>query len=256
MRRRHLLLLCPLIAGVFAIGSRAGFFSTASAQQPAARAARPAKKLRPGEIDPQSSRVYILVGKTGLGHDHGIEGKIQSGRLKLGATEKGGQIEFNLRSFVADTATARAYVGLSGKTDQGTADKVTKNMLGSAVLDVANFPTATFEVKSIARLKSREGEPRQFQLEGDFTLHGAKNPIKFKALADEADGFIHLRGAFGILQTDYGITPFSQAFGAVGVADQLTIYGDLWIVAGEVEEDETPVESATRPNPKSAVRRR
>jgi len=32
-----------------------------------------------------------------------------------------------------------------------------------------------------------------------------------------------------MLQSQFGITPFSKAFGAVGVTDQLTIWGDLWI---------------------------
>ena len=34
-------------------------------------------------------------------------------------------------------------------------------------------------------------------------------------------------GGFAILQTQYGIRPFSKAFGAVGVTDQLTIHGVL-----------------------------
>ena len=36
-------------------------------------------------------------------------------------------------------------------------------------------------------------------------------------------------GNFSLLQTDYGIKPFTTALGAIGVADRLTIYGDLWV---------------------------
>jgi hypothetical protein len=36
-------------------------------------------------------------------------------------------------------------------------------------------------------------------------------------------------GGFTMLQTEYGITPLTKAFGAVGVTDQLSIWEDLWI---------------------------
>ena len=56
-------------------------------------------QLSPGEIDLRVSRVYILVGKTGLGHEHGIEGRIKSGVLSLGATANAGQIVFDTTTF-------------------------------------------------------------------------------------------------------------------------------------------------------------
>ena len=40
---------------------------------------------------------------------------------------------------------------------------------------------------------------------------------------------MHLRGGFTLLQSQFGITPFTKAFGAVGVADELKVYGDLWV---------------------------
>jgi hypothetical protein len=43
---------------------------------------------------------------------------------------------------------------------------------------------------------------------------------------------MRLQGSFSILQSDYGITPFSKALGAVGVADRLTISGDLRVATG------------------------
>jgi polyisoprenoid-binding protein YceI len=194
------------------------------------------RTLKPGEIEVQASRVYVFVGKTGLGHDHGIEGRLRSGQLNLGAKEKAGRLEFDLRTFVADTAAARQYVGLGGQTDRKTADKVTANMQSAAVLDVARFPIATFDLGSIVALPRRGNQPQQYQLTGDFTLHGVKRQIRFNAQGEPVQGFTRLRGNFSIRQTDFGITPYTQALGAVGVADQLTIHGDLYVMAGEVGE--------------------
>ena len=52
-------------------------------------------------------------------------------------------------------------------------------------------------------------------------------PLKFLVDVQPANGWQRIRGGFAINQTDFGITPFSKAFGAVGVADRLTIWGDV-----------------------------
>jgi hypothetical protein len=212
------------------------------------------RTLQPGELELQSSRVYVFVGKTGLGHDHGIEGRLRSGQLNLGAKEKAGRLEFDLRTFVADTAAARQYVGLGGQTDRKTADKVTANMQSAAVLVVARFPIATFDLGSVVALPRQGNQPQQYQLTGDFTLHGVKRQIRFNAQGDPVQGFMRLRGNFSIRQTDFGITPYSQALGAVGVADQLAIHGDLYVMAGEVGEGSGP-SAAGKPETSPPARR-
>ncbi|MGH7134809.1 MAG: hypothetical protein ACREHD_03665, partial [Pirellulales bacterium] len=58
-----------------------------------------------------------------------------------------------------------------------------------------------------------------------------KRPVTVDAEATQTSAGIHLSGSFVIKQTDYGIRPFSKAFGAVGVTDELTIYGELVVAA-------------------------
>ena len=186
-----------------------------------------------GNVDLQASRVYVFVGKTGLGHDHGVEGRLKSGQVTLGATESAGRLEFNMQSFDADTDAARRYVGLQGSTDAGTRRQVNDNMKGAAVLDVQRHPTAVFEIASAqAVVAAGKGGPQglpQYDLSGKFTLHGRTAPLRIRVTVEEKDGRTHLRGSFTILQTTYGIRPYSKAFGAVGVADRLTIHGDVWL---------------------------
>jgi polyisoprenoid-binding protein YceI len=79
-------------------------------------------------------------------------------------------------------------------------------------------------------LVDEERRLRGYQLEGQFTLHGVTRPLKVKAEAASAEGLVHLRCSFAVLQSQFGITPFSKAFGMVGVADRLTIYGDAWLM--------------------------
>ncbi len=197
---------------------------------PTTNAAAATNDTAPGDVHLDSSRVYIRVGKTGLGHEHAVVGKLQNGAVHLDSTQEAGVLVFDMQTFTADGDAARRYVGLRGSTDAGTQQQVNANMLGRAVLDVARFPTAEFTIASATQLpqKSRRGF-EQYELAGDFTLHGVKRPIKIIADAEPKEGWVHLRGAFSILQSQFGIQPFTKAFGAIGVADKLTIYGDLWV---------------------------
>jgi polyisoprenoid-binding protein YceI len=219
------------------------FSAETVAQQSQPRKLSPIQQEEPARLEPAQasitrSRVYTFVGKTGFGHDHGIEGKLKSGHLHLGATTDAGEIVFDLNSFDADTDRARRYVGLQGSTDASTRQQVNANMLGASVLDVRRYPTATFIVNSARPLdrKTEDGHD-VYELEGKFTLHGTTRPLKISVGTVEKDGLINIRGSFAILQTQYGITPYSKALGAVGVSDKLTIHGDLWI-AGEGRTDD------------------
>lgn len=200
--------------------------------------------LETGDVHLGNSRVYVHVSKAGLGHEHGVEGRLQSGHVRWDVARGDGDMVFDMQSFRADTDEARKYVGLSGTTDPGTQQKVTANMLGADVLNVREFPTARFHIKTIEQLdqKSRRGLS-QYRLLGDFTLQSVTRPIQVVAETEQQGGWLHLRGGFSILQTDFGMTPFSRAFGAIGVADQLQIWGDLWIAQQRM---------AIRPQPATA----
>src|SRR6185503_19095830 len=57
----------------------------------------------PGDVYLPYSRVYVFVGKTGLGHEHGVIGSIKQGRIDLSAARDAGGLLFDMTSFEADT---------------------------------------------------------------------------------------------------------------------------------------------------------
>ncbi len=189
-----------------------------------------ASVLGPAAVNLEASRVYVFVDKTGLGHQHAVEAKLLSSTLVLGAEQQAGQLVFDMASFDADTANARKKLGLSGTTDEATRTAVNKNMRGSDVLDITKYPTATFDIASAKATgeKSKHGLP-MYRLEGNFTLHGKTRPQSVTVEVDQSRGWLHIRGGFLIKQTSFGITPYSKAFGAIGVADELRILGDLFV---------------------------
>jgi hypothetical protein len=192
--------------------------------------AQEAASPAPTEVSTQYSRVYILVDKSGVvGHQHAIEGKLRHGQLSF-QPEKLGSLSFDMPSFDADTLRARQYLGLSGETDEATRGKVNANMLGPEILDVQHFPEARLDkVRVQAKSSKSARDLPECLMSGEFTLHGKTRPVEVLCDHEMKNGWHHLRGAFRIKQSDFGIKPFSKMMGAIGVADELVIHGELWI---------------------------
>jgi hypothetical protein len=186
--------------------------------------------LQSGDINTEFSRAYIFVDRTtALGHAHGVEGRLLSGKVSLSGSSPG-TLLIDMRSFDADTSMGRKVFGLADDIDQGTRKKVNENMLGAEVLYVSKYPEAKLEnIKLTATGKTSERKLPEYTMEGDFTLHKTTRKISATCDLEEKNGWNHLRGKFRIRQTDYGIKPYTRALGAVGVKDELLILGDLWI---------------------------
>ncbi len=222
----------PLFPGLFALFA---IFSTISfAQEVASSGGNSAPKYQSGDVELEHSRVYIFVGKVGLGHEHAVIGKLQSGKLSLASRPPEGQfwgkIVFDMTSFDADTPDARKFLKLEGTTDESTRKQVNDNMRGKDVLDVRKYPTAEFSITDVSMTgnKSKRGLP-EIVLKGNFTLHGATKPIEVKGEVEDVNGWRRIRGAFAIRQSEYGIKPFTKMLGAIGVTDVLEIYGDIFV---------------------------
>jgi polyisoprenoid-binding protein YceI len=178
-------------------------------------------------VDTEKSRVYIRVGAEGYGHVHGVEGYLAPSRLGLDGS---GELVFAMRRFVADTPGGLRAFGMTKKVSASDQKKVTANMLGADVLDVARYSRAVFALASSTPLDGQAaGTPGRYTLEGEFTLHGVTRRVPLTVILEEtgSPGTLRMRGAFAIRQSLFGITPYSALGGLVRVADELEIRGDL-----------------------------
>jgi hypothetical protein len=200
------------------------------AQTPQQGQAQP-KVWLPGEVHAENTRIYVHVYKTGLGHEHAVVGRVKEGVIHLGATQNAGRVVADLTSFVADVDYARKLIGLPADNDADTQKKVTENMLGKEVLDILQFPTATGTIASARLLPqpSSNGLP-QYLLEGELSLHGVTKKMSVVAEALEQNGWVRLRGHVSLKQSDFGMQPYTAMLGALGVADELDLYGEAYIV--------------------------
>jgi polyisoprenoid-binding protein YceI len=171
-----------------------------------------------------------------MGHDHAIVGQLASGALTPGASEKAGELVFDLTSFVADPPEARQYLGLKGTMSASDQRSITRTMRGGRVLDSQQYPKATYTITSITPLdKQKPGEAGRYQFDGKLNLHGVEKPVRFEAKVERAkrEGALQMRGRFALLQTDYGIKPYS--FLNLKVKDELQIHGDLLLIPKKAE---------------------
>jgi polyisoprenoid-binding protein YceI len=183
------------------------------------------------KVDPGASRIYVKVGAEGYGHGHGVLGRLASGTVGL-APESGGELVFDLRTFVVDATEARQAFGMFKPVSPSDQQKITATMLGSEVLDVARYPRAVFAITAAIPLDGQSvGSPGRYRLKGEFTLHGVTRRLHITAKVEPADrpNAIRMRGEFAILQSDYGMKPYSAMAGMVRVADRLEIRGDLML---------------------------
>ena len=217
-----------MAAALISVGGAAAAVAQTAQLSPAPAAVPPA----PGDVDLAASRVYVFVGKTGLGHNHAVAGLLQAGRVVLGAADQAGMVVFDMRSFTADTAEARKALGLPGETDVSTQKQVQANMTGPDVLDVTRHPTATFQIRSAVSSKQQvQGRPPVYELIGAFTLHGVTREVMIPVEVEQRGEWLRLRGMFVIKQTDFGMKPSKKFGGVVGVADELRITGNILVRA-------------------------
>ncbi len=152
-------------------------------------------------VDPQASRVEVEVGRGGrlarLGHDHLVTGPVH-GFVLLGERPRA---DLYLNLFDLEV---RGGDGLSPQALAATR----RNMLKS--LEAVRHPWVIVHA---------EGQPPSIAL----TLHGITRPVESHPSVERSGGKLLITGDMAILQSDFGITPFSILGGALRVKDRLVI---------------------------------
>jgi polyisoprenoid-binding protein YceI len=178
-------------------------------------------------VDAPHSEVEFLVYKAGslaavVGHDHTVEARDFSGDVYLAPTFKDSMFSLKLpvKSFEVDRAEARAAAGAdfaskpSAKDIQGT----TEHMLGAGTLDVEKYPEVSIQSVSMS------GEEAKAEMTVRITLHGAARDVKAQVSVSREGDDLTATADFELRQSEFGITPFSAAGGALQVADAFKVH--------------------------------
>jgi len=113
----------------------------------------------------------------------------------------------------ADGGSLRVLEGTGGITELGDDDRASiRQTIHDEVLQDTTIAFRSTEVVA--------GTAGGLRVEGELTLLGKTNPIAFDVALD-SDG--RMRASAVVRQSDWGIKPYSTLFGALKVADEVTV---------------------------------
>ena len=177
------------------------------------------------QVDPASSQLAIFVYRGGklsrLGHNHVMTSQDLSGRAWVHPefSRSGFELSFPVAKLVVDDAEARRAAGSDFPPDipQSDKDGTRKNMLKPEVLDGDHYPEVTLQAAKVG------GTIEAPQLTAHITIKDASHDVDVPVKISVEGAKLRASGEFDILQTDFGIKPFSVALGALEVQDRLHI---------------------------------
>jgi polyisoprenoid-binding protein YceI len=196
---------------------------------------KPAEPEQPGiaipagatvfDVDPVRSVVTIRVYRAGpmakLGHNHVITSGDERGVVWQGLDPSGSGFELHIpvKALIVDDSVARAGAGpdFSGDVPESARQGTYQNLMRPEVLDAAQFPEIVVRSTGIGGTWQRPVAHAQAMLKGQART------IDVPLALDQAGTMLTVRGAFRIRQTQFGMTPFSVAGGAIQVADEVDL---------------------------------
>lgn len=183
-------------------------------------------------IDSERSWVHVLVYRAGLmslfGHNHVIASVDITGSVQHGA-EIGDTIvemSFPVASLLVDSPEMRRQEGddFSARVSEKDVHGTRRNMLGQKVLDAEN--NALILIRSTAV----SGELDSLVVTADVSIAGKVRSIIFPASATLSDGGLTITGVAELSLSDLALKPFSAAFGALKVHEEMTIRFEITAV--------------------------
>jgi polyisoprenoid-binding protein YceI len=176
-------------------------------------------------IDVKNSKADILVRRGGslsrLGHDHVVTANDIQGLILYSddaLNRSRADLRVNLNSLVVDDQASRQQYNLDTSPSEDDIRKTAENMRRK-VLHSDQWP----EVHLFIAVTG--GAPQAVQANLTVYLHGKSKqfPLTFK-LQNTTDARLTASGTVTLLQSDFGIEPFSVLGGALKVMDELTIH--------------------------------
>lgn len=191
--------------------------------------ASPLPQAAPGaehySVDAARSDVRFLVYKAGplasFAHDHVIAAHDIQGDVYLAQDFAASTFSLVLpvKGFVVDRPELRAVEGpdfAKQPSPQAVAGTV-EHMLGPEELDAEHFPEV--RIQSVNLTGPDWGPDVTIRI----TLHGTTRDLTLPIAVERQGDELVVTGAFEVRQTEFGITPYSAAGGAIQVADRMRV---------------------------------
>ena len=164
------------------------------------------------KLGPANGALLVRTGRTGAvaraGHDLLIEVAGWEATLELAG-------EATTLTLRADSTTLRVLEGTGGMMELGDDDKA------SIVQTIDAEVLRTHDIEFRSSDVHVDGD--RYEISGELTLAGLTRPLSFEL---ETGPGASLNASATVKQTDWGIKPYATLFGALKVADEVTVTFD------------------------------
>lgn len=171
------------------------------------------------DIGPGDARVTVHTTKAGLGarlaHDLTLEAKAWSGSITFDDADlAASSVEVTVAA--ASLAVIDSSGGVKPLSD-GDRREIARN-INDKILQTDRFPDITFRSTAV------DGQPDAFTVTGDLTIAGITRPVSLTATVG---GGRRVTARATVVQTQFGIKPYSAMLGALKIDDRVEIQATL-----------------------------
>lgn len=187
-------------------------------------AAAAADEPREYRVLPDESEVDILVFRAGalgrFGHNHVVTARNLTGSVTVGDTagESAFELTLPVADLVVDDPEARAEAGSEFESDVSEEDRTgtRRNMLGEELLEAAQYPEVRVRSTDIA------GDFDDMTVTAEIAIRGGRHTVELPVTVVFYGERLIATGRATLTHADIGLSPFTAAFGALTVADEIT----------------------------------
>jgi polyisoprenoid-binding protein YceI len=125
----------------------------------------------------------------------------------------------------ADLTSLRVESGSGGIKPLSDGDREAIRANAMRTLYADQHPRVTFESSSI------RGQVVGLAVEGTLCVAGNSRPLAATVELDRADSQVNARCSVGLIQSEFGVTPYSAMLGQLRVADEVRVDLDVTVAA-------------------------
>lgn len=166
-------------------------------------------------IGPDSGRLVVHTGRTGLGakagHDLTIEARAWTGSVVVNTGDPA-RSSVTLEIEAGSLRVVEGTGGVKPLTDSDRAE--IERTMREKILHPDRHPAITFRSTALA------GSADSFTVDGELTIVGTSRPVQARGSVS-TEGKV--RGRATVVQSRWGIKPYSAFFGTLKLADEVVI---------------------------------
>src|SRR6266851_406822 len=174
-------------------------------------------------LTPGSGQLLIKTGRTGLGARAGHDLTIEVTRWQAEVTVDSEDAARSSVSVEVDADSFEVTKGTGGVKPLTDADRAEiKKTIREKILHTGQHPSITFRSTQVA------GTAGSLSIDGDLTIIGKTRPVAVHGRLTD-DG---AQGSAAVVQSRWGIRPYTAFFGALKLNDEVTVEFSIRITPG------------------------